>query len=197
MNLGNAIELCERHVRSNYVRACAEYGEPGYDQPARGILFADWNDCPQWLQNGLERRGFALEWEDEWVEADETSKAYRTSPTSYGWTPYYVIRNDCEIIGGDEIENDSDMQAWYVDEYLLNNSRHANIFRGVSLEKHGFAKFNGTYETGFHPGQNDEPKAVLAHIRREMPNHDVVFSIDSCGQFDTMWTAWTRPVKED
>ena len=192
MNAAIAIALCEKHVRSGYVRFAVEYGEPGYDQPKAGILFADWNDCPAWLIAGLERRGFALEWCDEWIEADETSKAYRTSPTSYGWLPYYVLRDECEVIGGDEIETDSNLQSWYVNEYLLNNPRHANIFRGVDLASHGFQQFNGTFETGFHPGQNDAPADVLKRIRAVLPNHDVVFSISSKGQFDTHWNAWTR-----
>ena len=186
-----AIKLCERHVRHADVRFASEYGEPGYDNPRAGILFADWNDCPRWLQHGLERCGFVLEWSDEWIEADETNKAYRTSPTSYGWLPYYVIDDSGEVYGGDEIESGYQID-WYINKYLLNNPRHANFFRGVDLAAQGFEQFNGTYETGLHPGQNDEPKKVFVLIRAAMPDHDIVFDISSVGQFDTYWQAWTR-----
>lgn len=36
-------ELCERYS----IEWCEKYGELGYDDPARGILFADWNDIPK------------------------------------------------------------------------------------------------------------------------------------------------------
>ena len=191
MRAGTALELCERHVRSHDVRFASEYGEPGYDQPKAGILFADWNDCPKWLIAGLERRGYSLEWCDEWIEASETSKAYRTSPDCYGWLPYYVI-NDCEVIGGDEIEG-GDMLEWYINEYLLNDPTRANLFRGVDLEKLGFEQYNGTFESGWYPGQNDDPKDVFRKIQRELPKMDVVFSITGKGQFDVHWKAWIRP----
>lgn len=194
MKAGTAIELCERHVISGYVRFASEYGEPGYAQPQAGILFADWNDCPKWLIAGLERRGYSLEWCDEWIEADETGKAYRTSPTSWGWKPYYILRDGCEVIGGDEIEN-GDCLDWYVNEYLLNNPTRCNLFRGVDLGALGFKQFNGQFETGWHPGQNDDPKEVLKRINRELPGHDVIFSLDSKGQFDSYWSAWIRPAK--
>lgn len=187
-------QLVERFTgyQPSWVR---EYGEPGYnEQPANGILLADWNKVPRYICDGLERRGYALEWEDEWIEAGETSKIYRCQPDCYGWTPYYVIRDDCEVIGGDEIEGDADLRAWYVDEYLLNDPTRANIFRGVNLSKLGFSQFNGGFETGWHPGQTDSPAKVLERIQREMPGHDVVFQIDNVGQFDSHWSAWTRRV---
>ena len=194
MNLQIAISLCERHTRHHDVRAALEYGDPNEKQPKAGILLANWNDCPKWLMNGLERRGFDLNWEDEYIECGETGKVYRSSPDCYSWTPYFVISEDGEVYGGDEIEDPkSGAQDWYVNEYLLNDPNHCNIFRGVSLADRGFSKFNGTYETGFHPGQNNDPRKVLAHINLALPDHDVVFEMAGKDQFDISWTAWTRP----
>lgn len=93
MRLATAMELCERHVRHKQVDCALAYGEPGYsdsDAPS-GILFADWNDCPSWLKEGLERRGFALEWSDEWIISYENnSKGDVTlgSPTRQGYGLY-------------------------------------------------------------------------------------------------------------
>jgi hypothetical protein len=168
----------------------SEYGEPGYDNPRRGIVFANWNPFPRGLDDVLERAGYSVEWSDEWI-VSETGKAYRSSPDSYGWKPYYVLTDDGDVIGGDEIES-GDQLEWYVNEYLLNNPRRANVFK-IDLAALGFKRFNGEFETGFHPGQNDDPKQVCAHIRRDLPDHDIVFSLDSVGQFDQKWTAWTRP----
>lgn len=196
MNLATAMELCERHARHAQVDCALSYGEPGYsdsDAPS-GILFADWNDCPTWLVAGLERRGFALEWSDEWIVSYENnSKAYRTSPNSYGWKPYYVITERGDVYGGDEIES-GDQAEWYVNEYLLNDPTRCNTFRGLNLADHGFAQFNGMFESGWRSGQNDNPKEVFARINRERPDCDVVFSLDSVGQFDMNWTVWIRPV---
>ena len=41
--------------------AVGKYGEPGYTDPKKLILFADWNKAPTYIQEGLERRGYALE----------------------------------------------------------------------------------------------------------------------------------------
>jgi hypothetical protein len=200
LTLGKAIELAAKHVRDHDVDGACTYGEPGYSDPVAGILFADWNDAPSWLRDGLERRGFELEWSDEWTIVHESGKAYRTSPDCYSWTPYYVHTEDGDVIGGDEIEN-GDEQDWYVNEYLLNDHKHCNVFRGVDLTKHGFEKYEPgnpqEYETGFHPGQNDKPQDVFKRIRKQYPQHDIVFQLDGTGQFDCRWSAWVRPQRED
>src|SRR5215831_14773837 len=94
-------DICEHY----YIEWCSHYGEPGYTDPEKGILFANWNDVPKELSDSLEAEGFELEWSDEWIISHETDKAYRSSPDCYSWTPYYVLTDDGEVIGGDEIEN--------------------------------------------------------------------------------------------
>ncbi len=195
MRANQIMELCERHVRHQQVDFAAQYGEPGYDEAKAGILFADWNDAPSWLRDGLERRGYQLEWSDEWIIAHETGKAYRTSPDCWQWTPYYVLTEDCDVIGGDEIES-GDQAEWYVDEYLLNNPEHCNVFRGLDLTKHGFKQAFADLESGWHPGQNDKPADLLKRAQADYPNHDVVFQLDDKGQFDCRWSVWVRPVKD-
>src|ERR1700728_2025419 len=93
---------------------CAQYGERGYNQPAKGIIFANWNDVPKCVYEGLERRGYSLEWYNEWIINHETSKAYRTSPNSYSWQPYYWLTDNGEVIGGDMIEFESEWQDAYI-----------------------------------------------------------------------------------
>ena len=191
LNLGKAMELAKRHVRHEDVDCANEYGERGYDATQAGILFADWNDSPAWLRDGLERRGFALEWSDEWLIAYDTGKAYRSSPDSYGWKPYYVVSEDGEVVGGDEIESGNQAE-WYVNEYLLNDPQRCNVFQ-IDLTKFGFQKWNGEFETGWHPGQNDNPREVFKRLQKEKPDHDVVFDLIGVGQFDMTWCAWIRP----
>ena len=171
------------------------YGESGYEDPVKGIVFANWNKFPRGLDDILERAGYAVEWSDEWIIDYESLKAYRTSPDCYSWKPYYVLTEGGDVIGGDAIENGDELD-WYVNEYLLNSTRRASVFK-IDFAQLGFTRFNGKYETGLHTGQNDDPKAVAKQIRAALPDHDFIFSLDSTGQFDASWSAWTRPRQED
>ena len=94
--------------RNAHIEWADEYGEPGYTTPERGILFADWNDVPQSLQDRLEREGYELEWSDEWYVETGTSpsKAWRTQPDSMGWEP------QCLFCDGYVLTPDDDLSEW-------------------------------------------------------------------------------------
>jgi hypothetical protein len=66
-----------------------EYAEPGYTNPKRGILFANWNCFPRGIDSLLERYGYEVEWSDEWATCDGCSKAVRTEPDGWDWSPSY------------------------------------------------------------------------------------------------------------
>jgi hypothetical protein len=95
IDFATAIAVVERHTQ--YVRTALKYGEPGYDQPEIGIIFADWNRVPRFVGEWLEHHGFSCEWEDEWIEDDEC-RAWRTSPTSWDWRPSYTS-HECTVYG--------------------------------------------------------------------------------------------------
>jgi hypothetical protein len=182
--------LLEKRCRDG-IDWCESYGEPGYSDTERGIIFANWNHVSRIVQDWLEHHGYALEWSDEWIACHETGKAYRTSPDSYAWTPSYVMTEDCEIIGRDEVLAGDQVDAYIA--HLLNNDRAADTF-GIAWAKHGFCKLNPeSFEAGFHPGQTDDPRKILAAAQVEHPDHDFLFSIDSKGQFDTRFSLWGRP----
>ena len=54
--IDGAIRLVEKHAK--YCEFASSYGERGYDDPEKGILFANWNNVPRFIMDGLERRGF-------------------------------------------------------------------------------------------------------------------------------------------
>jgi hypothetical protein len=192
LTVEGAINLVNKHTRYDETQYAESYGEPGYTNPERGILFANWNDVPGYIQEGLERRGFDLEWSDEWIIATSSwpCKAYRASPDCYSWTPYYVLTDDGEVVGGDEIEEDPD---WYVNEYLLNDPTHCNVFK-IDFAKLGFKRVSeDDFESGWHPGQTDDPNAVFNRLREELPDHDLVFDLTEQSQFYTKWNIWSRP----
>lgn len=96
--------FCE--INSIEIDYASEYGEPGYADPTKGILFSNWNDIPKSLQDRLEAQGYALEWSDEWYVDSDAAKAWRTEPTHMGWVPR-VRYGD-----GDIITPDSDPDEW-------------------------------------------------------------------------------------
>jgi hypothetical protein len=172
------------------------YGERGYDDPENWILLSNWNHVKRPTQDWLESHGYSLEWSDEWVVSYENdSKAYRTSPDSYGWKPSYIILDDGDIIGRDDIESGDEIDTYI--GHLLNDSNKADTF-DVDWTQHGFVKLNDdSYESGFHPGQNDKPKDILKEAQRKNPNSDFIFSIDSTGQFDLNFSIWARTKEND
>lgn len=164
----------------------SEYGEPGYDAPTKGVLFANWNYFPRGIDSILERAGFAIEWSDEWTVA-ENGKAYRTSPDSHGWKPSIVYGEDCQEFCRDDVGD-------YIDDYiahLIDSPRHADMF-DVDWTEYGFENMNGVFESGFHPGQNDDPKKILTEYQQRFPSKEFLFQIPSVGQFDISFTIWGR-----
>jgi hypothetical protein len=78
-------------------------------------------------------------------------------------------------------------------DYLdhLRNNPHAAETLGIDLAEHGYTLHVKDQETGFHPGQNADPRKVLANLKAQGFT-DIVFRIDGAGQFDITWSAWVR-----
>ena len=171
------------------------YGEPGYSDPDKAILFANWNYFSREVTDLLERAGYAIEWSDEWtINYDGNMKAYRTQPDSYGWQSSIIYLDDGRTVSADEIES-GDCVDEYID-YLLNDADRCDTFN-IDWTKHGFTKLNeDSYESGFHPGQNDKPTDILKAAQKSHPDHNFIFSLDSKGQFDARFSIWARPVSE-
>ena len=192
----NIVRLLEERYNKQ-VDWASEYGEPGYSKEKDApILFSDWNGLPSHIMEGIERR-FNIEWCDEWVINHETSKAYRCSGDSYEWKPYFLMTDDGDIIGGDEIEEDFDQQAEYIKNYLLNNPERVCVF-DFDLSEHGFVKCNeNDYENGWHPGQTDNPHKILEEAQKKWPDHDFVFGELHTSQFYITFSLYRRPVDYD
>jgi hypothetical protein len=190
---GDFEELCAALERAGirYVDYASSYGEPGYTDPEKAILFADWNPMHREIGDYLERAGYALEWSDEWIVCSETGKAYRTQPDSYSWTPYYHLTEDGDVIGGDEIENDESVAREYLD-LIENDPRKANLF-DLDFESLGYRRLNeADFEAGFYPGQNDNPRKILADLQAKDPDGQFVFSVTGKGQFDVHFAVYRK-----
>lgn len=162
------------------------YAEPGYQDPERGVLFANWNVFPRGVDDILERAGYAIEWSDEWSTCSDCGKAFRTSADSYGWQPSYVILNECELVCRDCVD-------W--SEYLedLEDDPTRAVQRDCDPADYGYTRVSEPreYENGFHPGQSDDPAAILAALHAEGKTR-IVFRVADVGQFDVHFETWQR-----
>jgi len=162
--------------------------------------------CANWNKKGLAkiqewgesyfRDEVEFDWDDEWTMCGECYKAVRTVPTHYGWTPSYMWAGDCDIVCHEHYE---DYKESIIDYYKNDTNRAVNRDFYPVLEKTGFICYSPDeycqrFETGWHPGQNDDPKKIAKDIEEQLPGYDYIFKIDNVGQFDINWSVYLRKV---
>jgi len=177
------------------------YAEPGYD----GTLVAtgNWNtnsdiktgtrmvsdDTMPRLARVLEKIGFEIEWHDEWASCDDCGKLVRTQPNSYCWTPSYHMGN-CEIVCLNCLDPAEHLAS------LEGESRKANTIDSIDPADHGYKRLPEDYETGFHRGQDSDPRLVAKALEKQGIGR-YLFNIDSQGQFDTRWSCYVHEEEWD
>lgn len=206
-----------------------DYAEPGYrlTTPGGVVVFGNWNPArwprdgepaltlaeraPDRLAAALENIGADVEWCDEWTTCAECYRALRTEADSYRWTMYGAWIDDHGYVCSDCLREDLDQSL--EDVGAPNNARYALTFvTGAELAAAGWTQWEAgdahQYESGWHPGQDDDPAAILAAVpgHGEDPGRwadrdagetvNVVFLVDAVGQFDCRFSAWTRPAGE-
>lgn len=194
--------LLERHAKHSDIDYARDYGEPGYSlshENSNGIVFANWNDLPDYIYKGIKRRGYDLEWSDEWIIDTDYSKAYRTYADSHFWRPSYILLDNGEMITRDSVEDGSDIEEYI--EFLVNNPDAADMWN-IPWEKYGFQKHSEDYETGYHAGQTDSPKKVFESLKKVAELHknnsiEILFRIDDSNTFTSTWSVWTRKVENN
>jgi hypothetical protein len=176
------------------------YAEPGYDNPASGIVaLGDWNDIStyqdgKWVSEDntlcrlgamLEKLGVALEWNDEWTTCDDCGKLIRTSPNSYCWK-FSGWQSDDGCVCSECVMKDPE-------DYLEN--MEGETTRAVTLEidpaKHGYTQLEGWFEHGLYGGQNADPK-VIAKSLKKLGVTRFLFVLDDVGQFDARFSVYVH-----
>ena len=183
----------ERHATSELenMNWANEYAEPRYDQPTKGILFADWNVFPRGLDDILERYGYAIEWSDEWSTCEDCGKAIRTSGNSYHWQPYYTMPDECSIVCNDC----TDWSAYL--ESIEDDSDKACV-RDCDPSEYGYERLSDSkeYESGFFTGQNDKPADILKALHAKGYRH-IVFRLAETSQFYIKFETWKKTEDSD
>lgn len=164
------------------------YGEPGYSDPVRGIIAANWNNTPSGLGDWLEKCGYSLEWSDEWEFID--GKAWRTNPDSYGWECQIMLTED-----GEWLTPDDSVSAW-VDECAISDKAQPirclpSRITADELTECGFALFAGDLESGLHHGQTDNPAAIAKRAFDDGASR-VVFRKTENSQFYCRFECWVE-----
>jgi len=185
------------------IKWAPHYCEPGYNETLlvgekpSGIYFANWNPksftplvstIESRIGALLEHYDIPMEWSDEWDTCCDCGGAIQTQPDSYFWKPSYVLFNDYEIICESCVFADLDSY----EEQLLNDPNRADTL-DVDWSSRGWRRYDAKFETGFHSGQTDNPQEIFDQLTNTLTDPpDILFSIDSVGQFETNWSAWIR-----
>lgn len=167
------------------------YAEPGYQDPAKGILFADWNIFARGIDSILERYGYELEWEDEWSTCGDCGKAVRTSGNSYHWQPHYVIMNECELVCLECVD-------WPAYLESIEDDPRSACMAECDPSDHGYRRISdrNEYENGFHPGQNDDPAKILKALQ-DRGHSGIVFRLSETSQFYVRFEVYEREETEE
>jgi hypothetical protein len=186
-------------IRLNF----AGYEEPGYTTPEHGIVATgNWNSFRVWdgkankyqekvyylrkrVGDLFEKMGIPCEWSDEWTECSECYALIRTSPDCYSWLPSYISGEygyTCHTCVLKDPES-------YLKE--LEDSESNAITLDIDPCDHGYNLIDDSFETGWHPGQTDDPKKVAKELRDKGVSR-FLFKITGQGQFDTKWAVYVH-----
>jgi hypothetical protein len=186
------------------------YAEPGYYEPTSGIIATgNWNkissynstnkivehisNLPCRISSLFEKMGIEIEWSSEWEACCDCGKLVRTQPDSYSWTKSYQFLDGEGVRCIECLEEDPEAYL----ETLEGISNQANTMHSIDPCKHGYVKVNeDTYESGWHPGQHDDPVKVAKELRNRGIDR-FLFGIDSVGQFDSKWSVYVHQDEAD
>lgn len=152
--------------------------EPSYDD--KPVIKANWNNIPDKVFKALESMGYSCEWEDEWLECDNCYKSFRSSPDSYGWEMFGVVR-DGYCLCGNCIEWDE-----LLEEYENNPKKAVTCSLFYHNENEITSRYTlveENFENGFHEGMNDDPKKILAKLLENDKTGKYIFVISEQSQF--------------
>lgn len=186
------------------------YAESRYGTPDQVWVLGNWNprrfprdgepalrpeeNVGPRLFAALERLGAKGEWLDEWDPCQECYKLVRTQPDSYGWTAQFAWLEDVGIVCHGCLLDVYGQDA--LDEFINNHRKAITWCEPPQVVEWGFAKWEPgnehDYENGWYPGQTDDPEKILDEIHAAHEDAEVVFFIDSVGQFDVHFSAYFR-----
>ena len=188
-------DIIESLIKSGDIDICHEYGEMGYtlDDDKKGILFGNWNDFDKY-PNFMERleSEYEIEWHDEWVIDYNNSKAYRSSPDSYGWEQQFRT-TEC----GELITPDDDVSEW-IAECVVNYNTYTSKISALpsfidedEIIGEGFKLIAEDFENGLY-GKVDRPEEIAEDLIEDKGFNEVLFQIDFVSQFNLGFKVYAK-----
>lgn len=176
------------------------YAEPGYSGEV--IATGNWNNIDQWdnekkcrvflsdiperVCNLLEKLGVEIEWSDEWSKCLDCGKLVRIHGDSYHWQPSFAKVNG-ELFCHECIEEDPES---YLAELEGDESKCMTL--DIDLTEYGYKQYNEeSYESGWHPGQTDNPKVIAQELRKR-GIEKFIFTLDENSQFYSKYSVYTK-----
>jgi len=161
------------------------------------VALGNWNDVvgqdedgnktvdniPERVGDLLERAGVELEWSDEWVMCDDCYRVFRISPDCYQWQMSGVV-NDCVAVCLECLDPVDHLDS------IENNDGRCNTINSIDPADHEYVRV-GSFEQGFHPGQNDDPGKIGIALR-EAGIKRYLFNLDCNGQFDINFSVYVH-----
>ena len=204
-------------VANKYESENIEYGVDA-NNPDQAVIIANWNNIPDKLGQWFEDLGAEAWWSDQFGRCDHCGNFIDENPTHYGWEPpwiwvgegYDVYEQVCRRCVEEDFTEEEDVEEQF-GAYIY-NYHHGVAARARAIPSWSVKLFENTgwncwseymedhcerYETGFHPGQNDDPKKIATEIWKFDPDLRVVFAVDSVGQFDVNWHVLVKPIIEE
>lgn len=181
-----------------------------FEGQEQAVIVTHWFDLADELHNkkksealnsALEKFEIQRAFEDEVQACDHCGTAVNVQPTSWMWQPEYV-RTDCmELICRDCMEQgDNDLLENTIKPYIgvvsvlpswMKNQLGRLGFVCLENENVACARF----ESGFHPGQDDDPHTKVKQLKTHLPFHEFVFVLNSTEQFCVNWSIYVRQNK--
>lgn len=149
------------------------------------------DDTPKRLLNLFEKMGIEVEWSDEWSTCSHCNKLVRTQADSYHWTPSFVI-GDGEISCVECLKENAAEHL----ESLEDDYNTLNQISQIDPAKYGYKLAEQGFESGWHPGQNANPKAIAEELRAKGV-YRFLFNQDATGQFDMQFSVWVHESEFD
>lgn len=188
VDIATAMSLVHRYYE--YAVYVSRFGEEQYENPEHGIILADWNIVPNYIMEGLERRGFGVEFDDEWVCGGSDDNGPIIYNRAHAGSAFLL--NDWtngEVVPAKDIEEDP---AAYVEEYLLNDTEVADQF-DIEFINMGFTQLDKQGEVSMYRHPDVTPTDLVHELRKTQPRADYLFQVsDSNNPFSCLFVLWYR-----
>lgn len=159
------------------------------------VFVADWNIKElEWVESIISSYESFYQvctaFDDEIIICQNCGKACYAIPGYYGDPLSFIWAcEDCLLCRDCFIEEDN------LDYFVDNASIALPEWAKPMLTDNNFSLLQCDYESGFHNGQDDDPKEILIKAQNAFPKKEFIFIIDGSGQFDINFSIYMRENK--